>query len=83
MTLTGSDYLLGLSALAVSFVGFSAVIVALRRALGAELPGYITRMERSSRNIKDIVESEVWQQCAERWRTPYHLYCLPNIAFPF
>ena len=37
MTLAGSDYLLRLSALAVSFVGFSAVIVALRRALGAEL----------------------------------------------
>ena len=37
MTLTGSDYLLRLSALAVSFVGFSAIVVALRRALGAEL----------------------------------------------
>jgi hypothetical protein len=37
MTLIGSDYLLRLSALAVSFVGFSGVIVALRRALGVEL----------------------------------------------
>ena len=37
MTLTGSDYLLRLSALAVSFVGFSAVVVALRRAIGHEL----------------------------------------------
>ncbi len=37
MTLVGSDYLLRLSALAVSFVGFASVIVALRRALGAEL----------------------------------------------
>lgn len=38
MTLTGSDYLLRLSALAVSFVGWSAIVVTLRRALGAELP---------------------------------------------
>jgi hypothetical protein len=37
MTLTGADYLLRLSALAVSFVGFAAVVVALRRALGADL----------------------------------------------
>jgi len=37
MTLTGSDYLLRLSALAVSFVGWSAIVVTLRRALGAEL----------------------------------------------
>lgn len=37
MTLDGSDYLLRLSGLAVSFVGFSGVIVALQRALGAEL----------------------------------------------
>jgi len=37
MTLTGSDYLLRLSSLAVTFVGFSAVVVSLRRALGAEL----------------------------------------------
>ena len=37
MTLTGSDYLLRLSALAVSFVGWSAIVVTLRRALGADL----------------------------------------------
>ena len=32
-----TDYLLRLTTLAVSFVGFSAMVVALRRALGAEL----------------------------------------------
>ena len=37
MKLTGSDYLLRLSLLAVSFVGWSAIVVTLRRALGAEL----------------------------------------------
>jgi hypothetical protein len=37
MTLVGSDYLLRLAAIAVSFVGFSAMVVALRRARGAEI----------------------------------------------
>jgi hypothetical protein len=37
MTLAGSDYLLRLSALSVSLVGCSAVVVALLWALGAEL----------------------------------------------
>ncbi len=37
MTITGPDYLLRLSSLAVTFVGFSSIVVALRRALGAEL----------------------------------------------
>jgi hypothetical protein len=37
MTLTGSEYLLQLSVLAVSFVGFTMLVVALRVALGAEL----------------------------------------------
>ena len=37
MTLAGSDYLLRLSALAVALVGFSAVVVAVLRALGGEL----------------------------------------------
>ncbi len=37
MALSETDYLLRRSGLAVSFVGFSAVVVALRRALGAEL----------------------------------------------
>jgi hypothetical protein len=37
MMLNGCDYLLRLSILAVSFVGWSAIVVTLRRALGAEL----------------------------------------------
>ncbi len=37
MVLVGSDYLLRLGSLALSFVGFTAIIVALRRALGGEL----------------------------------------------
>lgn len=37
MRLTGSDYLLRLSARAVSFVRVSAIVVALRQALGVEL----------------------------------------------
>ncbi len=37
MTIGALDYLQRLSSLAVAFVGFSAVVVALRRALGAEL----------------------------------------------
>jgi len=37
MPLAGSDYLLRLAGLALSFVGFSAIIVALRRASGGEL----------------------------------------------
>ena len=37
MTLAGTDYLLKLSALAVSFVGFSSVVVAIRRAIGSEI----------------------------------------------
>jgi hypothetical protein len=46
MTLVGSDYLLRLSGLAVSFVGFSGVIVALRRALGVELGSIHTYLVR-------------------------------------
>jgi hypothetical protein len=37
MTLAGTDYLLRLSTIAVAFVGWSAIVVTLRRALGAEL----------------------------------------------
>src|SRR6516165_1954524 len=37
MMLSAWDYLLRLSILAVSFVGWSAIVVSLRRALGAEL----------------------------------------------
>jgi len=37
VTLTRSDYLVRLAALSLSFVGFSAIVVALRRALGGEL----------------------------------------------
>jgi glucose uptake protein GlcU len=37
MPLAGTDYLLKLSALAVSFVGFSSVVVAIRRAIGSEI----------------------------------------------
>ncbi len=37
MNLAGSDYLLRLAALSLSFVGFSTIVVALRRALAGEL----------------------------------------------
>ncbi len=37
MTVAGTDYLLRLSGLAVTFVGFSAVVVTLRRALEAQI----------------------------------------------
>ncbi len=37
MALEGSDYLFRLASLALSFVGFTAIIVALRRAAGGEL----------------------------------------------
>lgn len=37
MALEGSDYLLRLASLALAFVGFTAIIVALRRAVGGEL----------------------------------------------
>lgn len=37
MTLSGTDYLMSLAAIAVAFVGFSMVVVALRQATGAEL----------------------------------------------
>lgn len=37
MALIGAEYLLNLAAIAVAFVGFSTVIVALRQAMGAEL----------------------------------------------
>ena len=37
MALVGSDYLLRLAAIAVSFVGFASVIVALRQSLGSQL----------------------------------------------
>jgi hypothetical protein len=37
MALEGSDYLFRLASLALSFVGFTAIIVALRRAVGGEL----------------------------------------------
>ena len=37
MTLAATDYLLRLSGLAVTFVGFSAVVVTLRRALEAQI----------------------------------------------
>jgi hypothetical protein len=40
MPLVGSDYLLHISGLALAFVGFSAIIVALRRASGGELNEY-------------------------------------------
>jgi hypothetical protein len=39
MTLAGSEYLLQLSLLALSFAGFSATVVTLRQALGGELSG--------------------------------------------
>ena len=37
MTLAGTDYLLRLSGFAVAFVGFSAVVVTLPRAVGAQI----------------------------------------------
>jgi hypothetical protein len=37
MTLTGSAYLVQLAALAVAFVGWSTIVVTLRRALGGEV----------------------------------------------
>ena len=37
MNPAGTDYLLRLAALSLSFVGFSAIVVTLRRALGGEL----------------------------------------------
>ena len=37
MTLAGTDYLLRLAGLSVTFVGFSAVVVTLRRALDAQI----------------------------------------------
>jgi hypothetical protein len=40
MVLVGSDYLLRLASLAMTLVGFSAIIVALRRASGGELNDY-------------------------------------------
>lgn len=46
MTSSESDYLLRLAALSLSFVGFSAVIVTLRGALGGELSDRHLRLVR-------------------------------------
>jgi hypothetical protein len=46
MTPAESDYLLRLAALSLSFVGFSAVVVTLRGALGGELSGRHLRLVR-------------------------------------
>ena len=46
MTSTESDYLLRLASLSLSFVGFSAVVVTLRGALGGELSDRHLRLVR-------------------------------------
>src|SRR5262245_26062353 len=46
MTPAESDYLLRLAALSLSFVGFSAVVVTLRGALGGELSDRHLRLVR-------------------------------------
>ena len=46
MTSAESDYLLRLATLSLSFVGFSAVVVTLRGALGAELSDRHLRLVR-------------------------------------
>lgn len=42
----GNDYLLRLAGLSLSFVGFSAIVVSVRRALGAELSAGHVRLVR-------------------------------------
>ncbi len=90
MTLTGSDYLLRLAALSLSFVGFSTIVVALRRAPGGELSGRHVALVRlfveggvavmalsllpSLLDLIGLVESSVWRLSSAAAGLTFTLY---------
>ena len=77
MPLTGSDYLLRLAALSLSMVGFAAIVLTLRRALGGELSGLHMLLVRlfiedgfavtvfallpSALSLTPLASSEIWR----------------------
>lgn len=85
-----SDYLLRLSALALSFVGFSAIVVALRRALGGELSDRHVALVRlfiegglavaalgllpTLLSLMSVGESSVWRMSSAGAATVFAIY---------
>ena len=77
MPLTGSDYLLRLAALSLSMVGFAAIVLTLRRAMGGELSGLHMLLVRlfiengfavtvfalfpSALSLTPLASSEIWR----------------------